>query len=511
VTDKVIVIGAGMGGLAAAIDLARSGCDVTVLERAPTPGGKARRVSVGGAEIAGGPTVFTMRWIFDGLFGDAGTSVERELTLRAAPILARHAWTSGGRLDLFADIEQSVQAISEFSNAKDGAGYRAFCARAKDIYGTLVRDFMAIEKPSSPIDLTFRVGLGKLDALWRLTPMKTMWSVLAEHFQDPRLRQLFGRYTTYVGSSPLQTPATLMLIAHVEQDGVWLVDGGMRQVADAMTSVAQRKGAKVRFGSEVKEITTRAGRVTGVALASGERLEADAVVFNGDISALATGLLGADVRSAVKGPTREERSLSAITWCAHVKTRGFPLLYHNVFFADDYPREFKKVFEQREITEEPTVYICAEDRSCDGTFVERDAERLLLLINAPADGDIKTFDGAVYVERVGTMLKRCGLEIDDISRHGACTAPNGFNGLFPASGGALYGRASHGPNATFQRQAAVTRVGGLYCAGGSAHPGPGVPMATLSGRIAAARVLADLSATRGGLRMRGPVSIAVPA
>lgn len=509
-TDKVVVIGAGMGGLAAAIDLARAGCDVTVLERAATPGGKARRLAVDGAEIAGGPTVFTMRWIFDGLFGDAGTSVERELSLRAAPILARHAWTSGGRLDLFADIEQSVDAISAFAGPKDGAGYRAFCARAQDIYATLLRNFMATEKPSSPIDLTFRVGLGKLDALWRLTPMKTMWSVLAEHFHDPRMRQLFGRYTTYVGSSPLQTPATLMLVAHVEQDGVWLVDGGMRQVADAMASVAKRQGAAIRFESDVMRIVTRQGRVAGVELASGEQLAADAVVFNGDISALAGGLLGGDVQSAVSAPSRAERSLSAITWCAHVKTRGFPLQYHNVFFADDYPREFKTIFEQRDIPDEPTVYICAQDRACDGTFAERDAERLLLLINAPADGDIRTFDGGAYLARVDAMLRRCGLEIDDITGHSVCTPPDGFNRLFPASGGALYGRASHGPNATFQRQSATTRVDGLYCAGGSAHPGPGVPMATLSGRIAAARMLADLAARRSGGRARGIVSIPVP-
>jgi 1-hydroxycarotenoid 3,4-desaturase len=248
---RVVVIGAGMGGLAAAADLARRGAAVTVLERAPAPGGKMREVMVDGSPIDGGPTVFTMRWIFEGLFADAGASLESALPLQKADILARHAWRAGGRLDLFADIARSADAIGDFAGAAEARGYRAFCARSADIFRTLRGSFIAAERPS-PLDLVKRVGITNIAALIRTAPMKTLWDALGEHFRDPRLRQLFGRYATYCGCSPWLAPATLMLVAHVEQDGVWFVKGGMRRVADAIQQLAEQKGAEFRFGAEVK-------------------------------------------------------------------------------------------------------------------------------------------------------------------------------------------------------------------------------------------------------------------
>ncbi len=203
---RVVVIGAGMGGLAAAADLARRGAAVTVLERAAAPGGKMREVMVGGSPIDGGPTVFTMRWIFDGLFADAGASLEAALPLQKADILARHAWRAGGRLDLFADITRSADAIGDFAGAAEARGYRAFCARSADIFRTLRGSFIAAERPS-PLDLVKRVGITNIAALIRTAPMKTLWEALGEHFRDPRLRQLFGRYATYCGCSPWLAPS----------------------------------------------------------------------------------------------------------------------------------------------------------------------------------------------------------------------------------------------------------------------------------------------------------------
>ncbi|MFN0217320.1 MAG: 1-hydroxycarotenoid 3,4-desaturase CrtD, partial [Hyphomicrobium sp.] len=487
--DRIIVIGAGVGGLTAAVDLARRGANVTVLERAATPGGKMRHVMVDGAAIDAGPTVFTMRWIFEGLFADCGTRLDAHLDLTPADILARHAWRQGGRLDLFADIDKSAEAIADFAGPKEAEGYRTFCARGADIYRTLVQTFIATEKPSNPFDLVFRVGLSRLDALWRTAPMKSMWSAIGENFNDPRLRQLFGRYATYVGSSPFLAPATLMLVAHVEQDGVWLVRGGMHEVARALQKLGVAQGAQYRFDAHVREIIIDGGRARGVVLESGEHLEADAVVFNGDANAVASGLLGsAPSRATVVAP-REARSLSAITWCARTTTRGFPLAHHNVFFAEDYMREFDSIFNRRTLTEAPTVYVCAQDRGGGATLEDGAPERLLLLINAPPDGDLGAFseaDLARFERGAQDLLQACGLTIEG-AHDGVSTTPYEFNQLFPATGGALYGLASHGPNATFQRPAAVTRIPGLYFAGGSAHPGAGVPMAAMSGRLAAAR------------------------
>jgi 1-hydroxycarotenoid 3,4-desaturase len=507
--DRVVVIGAGMGGLAAAVDLARCGAEVTVLERAAAAGGKMRQVQAGGAGVDAGPTVFTMRWIFEGLFADAGERLEDRLDLVTADILARHAWrggdTPGSRLDLFADIDRSAEAIGDFAGAAEARGYRDFVARSADIHHTLVGSFIAAERPS-PLQLVNRVGWGQLDALWRTTPWRTMWSALGQHFRDARLQQLFGRYATYCGCSPFLAPATLMLVAHVEQDGVWLVRGGMVRVAEALQRLAERQGARFRFGAHVAEILVENGRVAGVRLADGEQVPADAVVFNGDVAALARGMLGEGPRHAAADTPDAARSLSAVTWCAHVPTTGFPLSHHNVFFAEDYAEEFDAIFRRRTICADPTVYICAQDRGT-GDVAAGAAERLLLLINAPPDGDRRDFGAELpeLARRTLRLLRDCGLELGLPEQAATPTTPTGFNALFPASGGALYGRASHGATGTFARAGGVTRLPGLYCAGGSVHPGPGIPMAVMSGRLAAARLLEDRAgAARRAIRLPAP-------
>ncbi|WP_270933256.1 1-hydroxycarotenoid 3,4-desaturase CrtD [Falsiroseomonas oryzae] len=497
---RVIVIGAGVGGLAAAADLARRGAEVLVLERAAAAGGKMRQLR----GVDAGPTVFTMRWIFEGLFADAGERIEDALDLVEADILARHAWRQGGRLDLFADIARSAEAIGDFAGAAEARGYLEFCARSADIHRTLVGSFIAAERPS-PLDLVNRVGWGRLDALWRTTPWRTLWGALGQHFHEPRLRQLFGRYATYTGCSPFLAPATLMLVAHVEQDGVWLVRGGMVRVAQALQGLAERQGARFRFGAHVAEVLVENGRAAGVRLADGECLAAEAVVFNGDVAALARGMLGDGARGAAPDTPDAARSLSAVTWCAHVPTSGFPLAHHNVFFAEDYAEEFDAVFRRRAICAAPTVYVCAQDRGT-GEVHEGAAERLLLLINAPPDGDRRDLapDLPELAERTLALLRACGLELALPADSATPTTPTGFDALFPASGGALYGRAGHGATGTFARPGGASRLPGLVCAGGSVHPGPGIPMAAMSGRLAAARVVEDLA---GGIRR----SIALPA
>ncbi|MBL8226644.1 MAG: phytoene desaturase [Chromatiales bacterium] len=491
-TQRVVVVGAGVGGLTAAADLARQGCAVTVVDRAAGPGGKIRQLRVDGAGIDAGPTVFTMRWVFESLFADAGTTLGDELALTPAAVLARHAWALGGQLDLYGDIERTVDAIGRFAGSTEAQAYRDFCARGADMYATLRPALMAAQRPN-PWSLGARVGWLHIDRLLRTAPLTTLWTALGQHFRDPRLRQLFGRYATYVGSSPAFAPAALMVVAHVEREGVWLVDGGMRRVADALQRLGARHGAEYRYGTGVARIVVAGGRVAGVELDGGERLPADAVVFNGDISALGDGLLGDAVRGAARRTPRHERSLSAITWCLKATTRGFALEHHNVFFADDYLGEFAAIFGHREVPQRPTVYVCAQDRG-HGT-VPAGPERLLVLINAPPDGDRHDFDAALpeYRARALALLRDCGLDVDDTGP-GIATTPTGFARLFPASGGALYGPAARGAVGVFRRGAAWTRVPGLYLAGGSVHPGPGVPMAALSGRLAAAKLLVDAGA-----------------
>lgn len=500
-SQRVIVIGAGIGGLAAALDLGARGHAVTVFERAATPGGKMRMIPVAGRGIDSGPTVFTMRWVLDELFADAGLVLAHHLTLTPLSVLARHAWMDGTMLDLHADRAASEDAIGRFAGAAEAKGYRDFVGRAAAIYRTLERSFMAAPLPS-PLSLARRVGLRGLPALMRVSPFATLWDELGKHFRDVRLRQLFGRYATYCGASPFSAPATLMLIAHVEQEGVWAVDGGMYSVAKAVAGAAEQAGSTIHYETEVAAIVDRSGRAAGVRLASGEEVSADVVIANADHAAVRTGLFGpcAAKAAAIHEP---RRSLSAVTWSVVGQPSGFEPLMHNVFFSDDYDAEFRAIFDEARIPDNPTVYLCAQDRRDPGHPTTGGSERFLCLINAPATGDTSPLPQAEIdrcASRSFDLMARAGLRLMYRSDQCVTTTPSEFDRMFPGTGGALYGRALHGWAASFQRPGTSTRMPGLFLAGGSVHPGPGVPMAAMSGRLAAAAAAAYLAPGSASIR-----------
>ncbi len=518
---RVVVIGAGIGGLTSAALLAARGCDVTVLEKEAWVGGKARRVAVDGVEIDGGPTVFTYRGVFDEVFAACGARLEDHVTVRKAEVLARHWWDdASGHLDLFADHDASVDAVGRFAGAEAARGYAAFAAEAARIFTVLEDPFLHGDKASTPLPMMWRMGLGKLPQMLAMRPFDGMWNALGEHFADPRLQQLFGRYATYCGSSPFKAPATLMLIAHLEARGVWLIEGGIHALARALAALAEGQGARVRTHAPVAEVLTANGRASGVRLASGEIIPADTVICNGDPSAIATGRFGTAARRAVPAIPPAKRSLSALVWYAHAATGGVPLTHHNVFFSRDYRAEFADIAAGR-TPAEPTVYVCAIDRGADysappSALATGGRERLQIIVNAPADGDAHTYtpeERARCTSAMMATLRRCGLTLDEPFPHQLMT-PQDWERLFPATGGALYGRASHGWAASFQRQGPRTRLPGLYCTGGATHPAAGVPMAALSGQLATRVIAKDLASTRrsrpaatpGGMSMPSPTT-----
>jgi len=504
-----VVIGGGVAGLVSALKLAARGLEVELVERQGHPGGKMRALAAGDAKVDAGPTVFTMRQVFDELAQDLGERLEDIVRLRPADRLARHAWDGDGgngdggngdggdphkRLDLFGDVDRSAEAIAAFSGPAEGKRYKAFTEEARKIYETLDRPFLRSPK-ATPFGLMQHAGPKDL---WGIKPFDRLWDALGRHFHDPRLRQLFGRYATYCGSSPFQAPATLMLVAHVEQSGVWLIDGGMHTFAHALADLARRHGVRLHYGREVQEIELKGSAVSGVRLDDGTQIQADGIVCNADVAALADGMLGRRAAKAVQKTPPDMRSLSAMTWTFLGSAGEFPLLHHNVLFCRDYRQEFADIFERRRLPESGTVYICAQDRGDDGTLSEtaraRGSERLLMLVNAPPTGDKDRFDEpeiASCEERHLALLRRCGLDLTMDRATRTVTTPADFARLFPGTGGALYGRASHGWRASFQRPPIRTKVAGLYLAGGSAHPGPGVPMAAMSGRLAAECLMAD--------------------
>ncbi|WP_184262491.1 1-hydroxycarotenoid 3,4-desaturase CrtD [Rhodopseudomonas rhenobacensis] len=507
--DQVVIVGAGIAGLTAAFALAARGLAVTVLEQGSAPGGKMRQIGIGGSRIDSGPTVFTMRWVFEELFAAAGKDFSDYVRLRPLDVLARHAWDEHAHLDLFADEARSTEAIGDFAGAAEAKRFQQFCADSRRIYKILEQPFLRAEKPSLA-GLIAADGFRGLIDLPKIRPFTTMWTALGDYFHDPRLRQMFGRYATYCGSSPYQAPATLMLVAHVEREGVWVLDGGMHSLAVALADCATEFGAEIRYGQTVREILTSGNRACGVVLADGEQIEADNVIVSADVAALGGGLFGKPAGRAAKSIPPNKRSLSAITWSMVAKTAGFPLSRHSVFFSRDYQAEFDDIFGRGAVPREPTVYVCAQDRTDNQATLRDDgADELLVLINAPAIGDRYAFGKAQvedYAERAFGVLNRCGLQIERNELATQVTTPADFNRLFPATGGALYGRASHGWTASFQRPGARTKIDGLYLAGGSTHPGPGVPMAALSGRSAAASLFADLQRAPGAKPVLRPIT-----
>jgi 1-hydroxycarotenoid 3,4-desaturase len=490
----VAVIGAGIGGLSAALALAVRGIDVVVWDQAAQPGGKMRSIEIDGRPIDAGPTVFTMRDIFDEMFDEAGTRFSDEVTLEPLQVLARHAWDAHARLDLYADRNQSAEAIAAFSSPAEGRRYLAFCEQARKTFETLNHTFIRAQKPN-PLSLTQRTLAEGLGGIRNIKPFGVLWDSLRKQFHDPRLQQLFGRYATYCGSSPYQAPATLMLVAHVEQEGVWRIAQGMHGLARALRATAERCGVRFVFGRGIREIVVRNGRAAAVVDAEGETTACSAVISNADPSALAQGHFGDGARRATAAVAPKQRSLSALTWSLLGRTDGFPLAYHNVFFSTDYRREFDDIFDRRKLPQEPTVYVCAQDRNGDEPDGE---ERLFCLANAPAVGDIHRFSEEeidACLNSTRATLKRCGLNLSHQAEQSVVTTPNAFERFFPGSGGALYGQASHGWRASFTRPGARTAIKGLYLAGGATHPGPGVPMAALSGRLAVQSLLADRPST----------------
>ncbi len=364
--------------------------------------------------IDAGPTVLTMRHVFEAIFADAGSRLETAVALDPLSVLARHSWLEPDGeepavLDLFADRAATHKAIAAFAGPAEAERHARFCDQARDIHATLESRFMTTERPGQA-RLVLEAGVA---AMFRTQPFASLWSILSKSFTDARLRQLYGRYATYCGSSPYLAPATLRLIAHVEQQGVWSVRGGMHQLARALADLIEKAGGRIRYSSPAKRIDVAEGRVTSVETSRGETIPADAVIANVDTNALATGLFGAEVRRAVP-PTRTlQRSLSAVTFAMVARTEGFDLSRHNVFFSRDYRAEFDDLAAGR-IPREPTIYVCAQDRVPGLPHPAGEPEGLLVLINAPPKGDTATMtteETASCQAMTFALLARHGLRV----------------------------------------------------------------------------------------------------
>ncbi len=493
---SAIVVGAGVGGLAAAIHLQRAGVRVRLYERAETVGGKLREVEVGGRRFLAGPSVLTMRHVFEELFGGA-EKMAAYVQLEPVDPLCRHLFADGSVLDLYCDQERSRAAIERFAGAANARGYLAWRKHAAKIYDVVHGPFM--ERPISMRELMSPRALLQMT---HIDGMRTLWKAVEEFFPDPRLRQLFGRYATYNGSSPFHAPGTLAVIAHVENAfGIFACRGGIYQLANGLLQLARDLGVEVVTGADVEEIVTETGarkveeRAVGVRL-RGQVERADVVVANCDVAHVYEHLLprAKSIRKLADKYAAEELSLSAYVLLAVARRAPLELIHHNVFFSRDYQREFDELIVQRRPPEDPTVYLCAEDRPSvagDGA-----TERCFLLTNAPPL-DKKgaavdwTREAPRCRERIARVLQRHGWTLE--AEASEELTPVDVASRFPSSRGAIYGLASNSKMAAFKRPSnQVPGLTGLYLAGGTVHPGAGLPMVCLSARMATRLALDEL-------------------
>lgn len=488
---RAVVIGAGVGGLASAIRLAAAGLSVTLVERHNHTGGKIRTLPSAAGPVDAGPTVLTMRHVFDDLFALAGARLDDHVTLVPQTLLARHAWPDGSQLDLHANPEDSAAAVRAFSGSKSEGEFRAFCDRTRALFNGFDEPMMRTAVPTLGA-LTKHV-LSNPQIIKPMAPLSTLAGALKRQFSDARLAQLFGRYATYVGGSPYRSPAVLALIWHAEATGVWVVKGGMHKLACAMSELAAALGVDIRLNTHVDRIEVRGGHARAVYLDTGARLPADAVVFNGDPRALAAGALGQACTSVAPQTLRSPRSFSARVHSFAATPAGRDLAHHNILFDQNPEQEFSDLQKGR-IPRNPSLYICAEDRGQG--HPPPAVERFEIITNAPAtaaqdtDEDLHTWH-----ETIIQKMQRFNLTFSPTPDTTTITTPQIFNRLFPETQGALYGQSPHGMMAAFQRPTARSPIPGLYLAGGGAHPGAGVPMATLSAGHAAEAILNDLTST----------------
>jgi 1-hydroxycarotenoid 3,4-desaturase len=471
-----VVIGGGIGGLAAAISLAARGEAVTVIERQSAVGGKLRPLTIEGETLDGCATVMTMRWVFEELFALAHADLGTFLPMQRLKVYGRHYWTGGSHLDLLADKNGVKDEFAHLAGRAAALQYAAFMSEAEAIYEDLKEPFLKCQRPS-PLRLAASMSLSRL---LRIRPFETLSAALKRHFTDRRLAQLFGRYATYCGSSPFRAPATLMLIAAVEAEGVWRISGGMSRLPLVLKQLAESLGVEFLLNKEVAEIGSAHGRIVGVRDREGNWHSSEHVILNADPTALASGIFGDLPPHDVKLVLPGDRSLSAVTWVGSMLSRGVPLEHHTVFFSDDYATEFLQL--ERKLPDDPTVYICDQGQG-----------RKQMLINAPAEPTLNASAAEAVVQK---RLQSCGFQIDLGSPSIVRRTPREFSQLYPGTQGALYGRALNSWNATFLRPQARTRIPGLYLAGGAVHPGPGVPMAALSGMRAAEALLQDRASMR---------------
>lgn len=488
---SVIIIGAGVGGLTTAIRLAHAGYVVTVLEKNPRVGGKMYELIEAGFRWDTGPSVITMRHVFEDLFKTVGRNLDDYITFLPVDPLTRYFYPDGIIFNASRDWSTMAGEISKIEE-RDIEGYLRYLAYAAQIH-RITGPVFIYDKPPTPASFT-KVPIQD----WlKADPFRTMNGAINWFVKSDKMRQLLGRFATYVGGSPYVAPATLNVIAHVElTGGVWYPQDGIYSIAQALEKLATELGVTIKTDCSVEQINIQNNQATGVTLDSGQIMDADIIVSNVDVTTTAKYLLpdGTPSTSNLQKMESADFSCSGFVMMLGVEDNYPQLAHHNIFFSSDYKHEFKQIFDDEVMPDDPTIYLCITSKT-DPQHAPDNHENWFILVNAPALSDKYDWqkNQQVYRDKILNILAtKYDLDIHDKIKVEKHLAPADLQQMSGGWRGALYGPSPNNRFAAFKRPHNRSQdVKGLYYVGGTTHPGGGVPMVMLSGEVTADMIIED--------------------
>lgn len=470
-----LVVGGGLGGLAAALRLRAAGARVTLVEKNAVCGGKAAEIRTAGYRWDTGPSLLTLPGVLEDLFAACGAPMGEYLSLERVTPVCRYFWRDGTVLD---------EDAAFFSRPE----VAAFLRYARGIW-ELSGEAYLTRPPSEFWRALAPRNWPKLVHLPKVATLATVASSTSRRFADPHLRQLFQRFATYNGSNPFQAPATFNVIPYVEAAfGAWHPRGGIARLPESLATLARRLDVDVRTGTRV----VHAG-ADGVELEGGTRLQPDAIVCNGDVIRAHADWIRfpGHAREAAR-LARPQRSLSGMVLLLGLRHRHPQLAHHNIFFSDDYAREFNDLFNRRVPPADPTLYLSVTSRTAPED-APPGGDNAFILVNAPSE--TRSIDwskeGPDWSERILDLLESRGLP--GLRGQIECRqliTPADFAARDLSSHGALYGWASHSPLTALLRPPLASPLDPrLFFVGGTTHPGGGIPLVLLSAKMATGQIL----------------------
>ncbi len=487
----VCIIGGGLGGLSAAMILAYNGYKVTLFEKNSTLGGKLQELKTPeGYRFDVGPTLITLPFVFENLFKKVERNLEDYLSLKPLEISCKYNFSDSVVFNAFTEQNAFVESLcNTFSDSeKSWHHYYRYIER---IYKATHQSFIF-----NPLSASTLLRQNPLN-FFKIDPFSTVHRANMRFFKDSRVVQFLDRFPTYVGSSPYLAPATLNVIPYVELAfGSYTIAGGLYRLVEAYTNVCLELGVEFYLNQEVEQILVKNNKVKGLLLNNDKNFPCDAIVSNDDAIHTYQTLLNRPQKNYVSQKTipRWEASCSGFIMCLGIKKTYQNLVHHNIFFSRDYQQEFHELFAEKTPATEPTIYISISSKSFPGDAPEG-SENWFVLVNAPfvtSKFDWNTQKQA-YRDLIIRELKHRGFaDIEDHIDYEYIATPLNIQDWYNANCGSIYGINSNSKSSAFLRpKNRSPYVKGLYLASGSAHPGGGTPMVTLSGQFAAQLLMMD--------------------